>query len=429
MKRKEFLAAGLGSAALFGLGGFLKAFAEGTANAAVGKALAPWQPGHFQIHAIYTGVAESLFLIYPDGTTLLIDAGDHAAHKRGKLQIPILPSMERHAGEWVSRYVLRVNPQGKKVDRFMLSHYHSDHGGGLAYHAGKSADGSYVKSGLGQVIDYLDFSRAIDRAWPDFNDPLPKNPKEDYSMIGNLRAVYAEMQRRGTKIEKFRLEKGSDQLDPLRGKPTGFSVQPLCANGRILLPDGTVKDLYKPLLSRPNPPRSLNENGMSLGMIFTYGKFRFYTAGDFSDGILVAPKKRIQIENELGKVCGPVNLAKVNHHGHHSMSMGLVRALKAQAYFACMWDQLHMTADTMTRLSSREAYPEERLLCPAVFTKERRIQDAAAPWVKDVPKALYEPKHLVFDVPPGGETFRLSCVRAADESMTVESVIDFKTRT
>ena len=427
IKRREFLKAGLGAAACLGFGDFAKAFAAGTADAAAGKALAPWQPGHFQIHAIYTGVAESMFLIYPDGTTLLIDAGDHAAHKRGKLQIPILPSMERHAGEWISRYVLRVNPHGKKVDRFLLSHYHSDHGGGLAYHAGRSADGSYAKSGLGQVIDFLDFSRAIDRAWPDFNDPIRINLKADCHMVGNLKAVYAEMIRRGTKVEKFRLEKGSDQLDPLRGKAEGFSVRPLCANGRILLPDGTVKDLYKPLLSRPKPPRTLNENGMSLGMVFTYGKFRFYTAGDFSDGITVGGK-RIQIENELGKACGRVNLAKVNHHGHHSMFPELVKALGAQAYFACMWDQLHMTADTMTRLASREAYPEERLLCPAVFTKERRAADAKAAWTKDVPKALYEPKHLVFDVPPGGETFRLSCVRAADESMTVESVIDFKTR-
>ncbi len=428
MKRRAFLAAGLGAAATMGLGEFVKAFAAGQADAAAGKALRPWQPGHFQIHAIYTGVAESLFLIYPDGTTLLIDVGDHAAHKRGKLQIPILPSMGRHAGEWVSRYVLRVNPHGKKVDRFMLSHYHSDHGGGLAYHAGKSADGSYVKSGLGQAIDFLDFAQVVDRAWPDFSDPLPKDWKEDGSMVGNLRAVYAEMARRGTKIEKFRLEKGSGQLSPLRGPAAGFTVEPLCANGRILFPDGTVKDLYKPLLSRPNPPRRLNENGMSLGMVFTYGKFRFFTAGDFSDGITVSPGKKIQIENELGKACGPVNLAKVNHHGHHSMSMGLVKALKAQAYFACMWDQLHMTADTMTRLASRAAYPEERLLCPAVFTKERRAADAKAAWVKDVPKALYEPKHLVFDVPPGGENFRLFCVRAADESMAVESVIDFKTR-
>jgi len=428
MKRRDFVKGGVAAAAALGLADFLQAFAAGTADSSVGKALAKWQPGHFQIHSIYTGVCEAIFIIYPDGTTMLIDVGDHPAHKRGKNAIPVLPSLDRHAGEWVSRYVLRVNPQGKKVDRFMLSHYHSDHGGGKSYHVGPSADGSYLKSGLGQAIDYLDFAQVIDRAWPKFDDPLPKDPKEDSSMVANLSAVYAEMQRRGTKLEKFKLEKGSAQMDPLRGKVDGFSVRPICANGRFLYPDGTVKDLYAHLLKGPKKPRRFNENGMSLGMVFTYGKFRFFTAGDLSDCIVDASGKRIQIEDLLGEAAGAVNVAKVNHHGHHSMFPGLVKALKAQVYFACMWDQLHMTADTMTRLADRTLYPEDRLLCPAVFTERRRGEDANQPWSAGVPKAVYEPKHLVFDVPPGGETFSISFVRAADESMTVESVMNFQTR-
>ena len=32
-----------------------------------------WKPGLFQVHFIYTGVAESMFFIYPDGTALLLD--------------------------------------------------------------------------------------------------------------------------------------------------------------------------------------------------------------------------------------------------------------------------------------------------------------------------------------------------------------------
>ena len=45
----------------------------------VGEPHPAWMPGHFQIHMIYTGVAESQFLIFPDGTSLLIDCGDHPA--------------------------------------------------------------------------------------------------------------------------------------------------------------------------------------------------------------------------------------------------------------------------------------------------------------------------------------------------------------
>ena len=41
-----------------------------------------WKKGHFQIHFTYTGASESVFLIFPDGTTLLLDCGDFDAASR-----------------------------------------------------------------------------------------------------------------------------------------------------------------------------------------------------------------------------------------------------------------------------------------------------------------------------------------------------------
>ena len=73
---------------------FAQTFADGARHPTVGRALAPWLKGHFQIHFIYTGVSDTIFLIYPDGTSLLIDCGDHPAHKRGKYAVPILPGLE-----------------------------------------------------------------------------------------------------------------------------------------------------------------------------------------------------------------------------------------------------------------------------------------------------------------------------------------------
>ena len=46
---------------------------------AVGNRLPGWRPGEYQVHFIYTGVAESMFLIFPDGTSMLLDCGDHDA--------------------------------------------------------------------------------------------------------------------------------------------------------------------------------------------------------------------------------------------------------------------------------------------------------------------------------------------------------------
>src|SRR5690554_174014 len=40
----------------------------------VGKVLPDWEEGYLDIHAINTGRGESQLLIFPDGTTMLIDA-------------------------------------------------------------------------------------------------------------------------------------------------------------------------------------------------------------------------------------------------------------------------------------------------------------------------------------------------------------------
>jgi hypothetical protein len=112
MDRRDFLkTSALATAAL--MLDWEDAFAAGSADPAAGKTWAAWKKGHFQAHFIYTGVAESIFMIFPDGTSMLLDCGDHNAIGRGELAVPVLPSPDRHAGEWIARYVLRVNPHGR----------------------------------------------------------------------------------------------------------------------------------------------------------------------------------------------------------------------------------------------------------------------------------------------------------------------------
>ena len=93
MNRRNFMKAAAVAPLLGVLGG--RASETGTAAAGdgkpwcgknhplAGKKLPPWKPGEFQVHFIYTGVAESMFWILPDGTTMLLDCGDHKAWARG----------------------------------------------------------------------------------------------------------------------------------------------------------------------------------------------------------------------------------------------------------------------------------------------------------------------------------------------------------
>lgn len=424
--RRGFL--GLGAAAV-ALGGFEKAFAAGMEDPSVGKPWRGWKKGQFQVHFIYTGVAESMFWILPDGTTMLLDCGDHAALTRGSLAVPVKPGPERLAGEWIARYVRRVNPSDAAVDYMMLSHYHADHGGTPNWQSraptGALRKWDYYRSGFGLAAEQLTFAKAIDRAWPAFDDPIPKIDGQDRD-LEHIRKVYAMLEKRdGLKVEKFRLG-AADQIVPLKDPAAcrGFKVRNICANGRIAAKNGEIRDLYADVISRCHP-KNLNENGMSLGLIVEYGDFKFFTAGDFSDKIRNADKSVTLIEDELASVVEKVNVAKVNHHGHFSMPEKLVKTLAAQAWVGCTWDTLHMVDPVCARLADRSLYPGDRVICPGVFPKSRREEDAGKAWTNDVAKASYDCGHIVLDVPPGGKTYTMTYLTADDESMTVKSVLKF----
>ena len=428
MNRRDFIKSSVIAAGTTCLTDWQKAFASGTKHQEVGRPWKGWQPGEFQVHFIYTGVAESMFYIMPDGTTMLLDCGDHNAIGRGKFAVPVLPNPERHSGEWIARYVQRVNPAVSNVDYMMLSHYHSDHGGCAAFNAGvaQHEDGPYPLSGFSHVAEFLSFDTAIDRSWPNYNDPIPMTIDPDGWK--HIRRFYDYMTRhRQLKVEKFRL--GADDQIIMKhnaGKFPSFSVHNLCSNGRICGEDGKVHDLYAERIAKEHP-KSLNENGMSLGIIFRYGPFRFYTAGDFSDGWNLPDGTRYEIEDSMAEVCGKAHVAKINHHGHYSMTAKLIKALQSRVYVSCVWDQLHNVAPVMARLADRSLYPGERIICPTIMPAERRKEDAEASWTDTVSTNSYEGGHVVLNVTKGGKEYSITYLNASDESMNVRSVMNFKT--
>lgn len=70
-----------------------------------------WKEGMLDIHMIASDYGENTFVVMPDGTTMLIDAGDPKA-------------------EVVSRYIRHFSPRPDGLDYFFLTHFHKDHIGG-----------------------------------------------------------------------------------------------------------------------------------------------------------------------------------------------------------------------------------------------------------------------------------------------------------
>ena len=417
MNRREFAKCVAASVGVSIFGG--RIWAGLSRHPLAGCILPRWEVGHLRIAMLYTGRSEAGFIILPDGTSLLVDCGDYGLKESA--DIPFLPDGARRAGEQTARYVLRENPGGRKVDYFLLTHYHSDHAGAPRYSASKSANGTYSLCGIGQAIEKLDFARIIDRAWPDVNDPAPRSDDFDEYTVAHVKAVYAEALRRGTKIAKFELEKGSSQISPLHGKCDSFAFLPLCANGCILRKNGTLKDLG----TRETPRSRFGENALSIGFVLSYGSFRYFTAVDFSGKVKGDDGSWINLEDALAEEAPRVDVVKVNHHGCGTMTTSLVKALDASVFLSGVWHVRHMEMPVMRRLASAARRP--CLYAPGLFPASRRASESDETWISDVSPESFVGVHAVIDVPPGGSTYRLMMVAAADESWRILGAYDFTT--
>ena len=238
-----------------------------------GQKFPAWKEGEFQTHFIHTGVGEGIFLIFPDGTTMLLDCGDQAAVTRRELAVPIVPGPERLAGEWIARYIARVAPKSLStrnglplLDYMMLTHYHNDHAGSTKWQSiypdGKGLP-NCCRSGFELVAEHFAFDTALDRAFPDFQDRCD-NVAADLDALEHIQRLYQALQERdGLRLETFRL--GNNGQVAMRHRPADypdFSVTNITGNGRILCQDGGIRDLYA---ERVKMPEKVNENGMSLG--------------------------------------------------------------------------------------------------------------------------------------------------------------------
>ena len=432
--RKDFLKLALTGAAVGVVSG--EAVAEtviptprwnGSKHPLAGKILPKWQKGQFQVHHIHTGVAESSFWIFPDGTTALVDCGCHPAINRGKYAVQVLPNGNRHSSEWIARYVERVNPNGHDVDYMVLTHYHSDHGG-----AGWWGDGvidwkdiRIMNSGFVQASKTLRFGIALDRCYPTYDQPIPAE-KGTVNSLDQFQKMYRYLSEKfGTKVERFRVG-AVDQIVPRRDPKSvaDFTVTNICGNGVIRTRDGGTRDLYAKL----HDLEKIDENSASTGVIVQYGAFRFLSAGDFAGGLRNPDGHCFNVESELGKEIDPVDVAKISHHGYYSTPPEYVRAIRPRVWTSCVWDQLHNEEHTMRNIATCKGYNEERIIIPTVFPAERQISDAKMPWMPDIAPESFGGCHVVITVPPGGRTYTVACLDATDEKMKVIGAYDFKSK-
>src|SRR3954453_5247366 len=99
-----------------------------SARAPTPGSLPPWTRGTLDFHQISTGRGNAAVVVFPDGTTMAVDAG---AVGDGQViaETDPRPNGTRTTGAWIADYLAASGVS--HLDYVVLTHFHADHIGGL----------------------------------------------------------------------------------------------------------------------------------------------------------------------------------------------------------------------------------------------------------------------------------------------------------
>src|SRR5687768_16980886 len=114
----------------------------------VGQQLPPWAEGFLDIHHINTGHGDAAFYIFPDGTTMLLDAGEmdpNSPRINSPRNAKLHPNNSKRTHEWIADYIKLFHPTRSNpvIDYAVITHFHDDHFGGYYEGAKQSVSGDY----------------------------------------------------------------------------------------------------------------------------------------------------------------------------------------------------------------------------------------------------------------------------------------------
>lgn len=365
---------------------FVLAFAF--APVAFSQPLPAWSAGTLDIHQIHTGRGNAALFVFPDGTTLLLDAG--AVPDRTGLEIgPQRPNGSRSPAEWIAHYVRQVSPR-PSLDYAVVTHYHDDHMGALA-----------------SLASLVPIRTLIDRG----DEPAPP----PYPVV----RAYLDFRVKFSGTHQKLSVGSAGQIVPKHGAVRDFEVRNLAGNGQVWAGAGTNAERVFPAdwqnLPKVDQP---TENDFSLALRIRYGRFRYYTGGDLAGVILDDAPRWRDLETALAQVAGPVDVAVLNHHGWlDSTNPFFLRTMNPRVVIVPAWHATHPDHSVLRRLRS----PRWKPAAPDLFITS----------LLDAPRAIFSylgesfrstEGHVVVRVEPGGASYRVIILDAASESPRVKAV-------
>ena len=219
----------------------------------------------------------STLIVTPLGQSVLIDTGSLEPKHRDADRIH---AAARHAGL-------------KRIDCLVTTHFHLDHFGGIL-----------------QLTSLIPVDKFIDKGH------LPPQSEVNTPWFRKLYPLY----RQATGENVRALKVGEDI--PLKNDPAGnvptLKLHCVAAEKKV---EGFDGDVDAPVPGHIIKSADLSDNGRSIALVLTYGKFKFFAGGDIT----------FNVEHHLAhprNIVGRVDLYQVTHHGlDQSNNPELLKAL------------------------------------------------------------------------------------------------------
>lgn len=373
--------------------------------------LPPWSRGMFDIHHISTGRGNATFMVFPDGTTMLFDAGEISdTHPRtlSDRNSRLHPDHSKQAYEWLIQYITKFSPFPKpQIDYGVISHFHDDHFGEWDTLKKKSAHGNYVLTGFTGVGDVVSIRKMLDRG-----HAMPINlrseafrkryEKDEYHIVQSLNNYFSflDTQKKKGMLYDSIIVGANDQFVLTRepGSFPDWEINNVAAGGRVAT--GYKNRESVNVFPETHYP---GENPLSVCLKIRYGKFDYFTGGDVS-GIdeLGAPDFQ-SMEAQVAALIGAVDVATLNHHGNRDSQQGYyVRTLRPRVWIQQTWSSDHPGHDVLRRIMSSAIYPGPRDLF-ATDLLEPNINVIGDSFIERAYKA--KKGHIVIRVQPGGDRY------------------------
>ena len=357
--------------------------------------LPQWEEGCLDIHTISTGRGDACLIIMPDGTTMMIDAGDN-----GKAKDKQHPDNSLRAGEWQARYIkhfIQGLPGNGKIDYALITHLHNDHMGSCK--EALPAVNGYLRSGITLVADEIPYCCLVDRAWPDYDFPSKGKVLSANKGFMEEYFKFIEYQRgKGMRMEQFQVGSNKQfRMKYARKAEAGFEIRNLCANGELWTGKGCrCTKMYS------GDPMLFDENMNSCAIRLRYGRFSYYNGGDLSGGNYnIYPSQERDFESLVGPVCGEVTAMKANHHGYFdTCNDNFLNALDPEVFIVDARSNNHPVPPTFSRLSRPDS---GRGACEYYITVDQaRGKLGEELWSRFQPWG-----HIVIRVYPGGGSYQV----------------------